>query len=77
MTNDERDKMANETHAAVMRMDGLIAEHHKSLYGNGRIGLCDRVQILETSGKIAISICAFIGTLFGAGTGFVLQKFFG
>jgi hypothetical protein len=46
MTDEDR-KMLRETHDAVLTIRGMVADHHTTLFGNGRIGLKDRVTILE------------------------------
>ncbi len=51
MTNDERDKMIHETHDIIIRTLPMIENHEKTLYGNGRDGLTDRIVQLETRQK--------------------------
>jgi len=46
MNNEERDKMLIEIHSAVHKNTGLIQRHDKTLYGNGRPGLCTAVEKL-------------------------------
>ena len=49
MTNDERDKLIRETHDAMLSLRGMVQDHHKSLYGNGRPGVSDRVLVVESA----------------------------
>lgn len=53
MTNDQRDEMIQDTHDAVTRIEtaccicrNTIQKHDKTLYGNGRIGLTSKVNLL-------------------------------
>ena len=45
MTNDERDKLIQETHDAMVVMKDKIVEHHTTLYGNGKPGLKEDMAI--------------------------------
>lgn len=74
MTNEERDKRIIEIHTAVTLLVDQVSRHDKSLYGNGQLGLCDRVKEVEDgcnnckdgrSSLIALIVagCALIGTM--------------
>ena len=45
-----------ETHDLMVAMKPMIENHNKTLYGNGREGLSDRVTKLETSKKTMFSM---------------------
>jgi hypothetical protein len=47
MTNEERDKHLMEMHADIREIKGLVIRHDHSLYGNGRPGLCQRMDQVE------------------------------
>lgn len=56
MTNEERDSAIKEIHEAVTQMsqsfavsEDKVKDHSKTLYGNGRPGLCERVQKIENA----------------------------
>ena len=49
MTNEERDTKIEQTHDAIIRAMPMIENHEKTLYGNGQVGLKDRVITLETT----------------------------
>ena len=51
MTNEERDTKIEQTHEAIIRVMPMIENHERTLYGNGQVGLKDRVVTLETSHK--------------------------
>ena len=38
MNNDDRDKLIQETHDAVIRMLPMVNDHHMTLYGDGSKG---------------------------------------
>ena len=57
MTNDDRDKAIQETHDAVIPLTLMVEAHNKSLYGNGRKGIMDRVTRIES----IACICTFGG----------------
>jgi len=40
-------KLLQETHDAVIRMEGKVDDHAKTLYGNGRPGIVSRLQTVE------------------------------
>ncbi len=45
-----------ETHDLMVAMKPMIENHDRTLYGNGREGLADRVTKLETSKKTMFSM---------------------
>lgn len=45
-----------ETHDIMVALKPMIKNHNKTLYGNGREGLSDRVTKLETSKKTMFSM---------------------
>ena len=47
MTNDDRDARIIEMHADMKCVKELAIRHDHSLYGNGRPGLCQRMEQLE------------------------------
>ncbi len=74
MTNEERDRLLMEIHTAVHSNTEVLKRHEKELFGNGRPGLSQRVDIMETCAKTKkesmTSIVAFI-TALGALAGFI------
>ena len=47
MTNDDRDKIIMEMHADIKTLLSKVADHGKTLYGNGVPGVLSRVQAVE------------------------------
>ena len=47
----EQAEQIQDTHNLMVAMKPMIENHNKTLYGNGREGLSDRVTKLETSKK--------------------------
>jgi len=48
MNNDLRDKLIRETHERVGIIAEAVGRHERSLYGNGKPGLCKDVAAMET-----------------------------
>ena len=47
MTNDERDTMIIEIHSKVGTLADNMGDVRKTLYGNGRPGVCERLQSID------------------------------
>jgi len=46
------------------KQEKIIEEHHKTLYGNGRKGLSERVTIMQVENKIILAgIIAILGLM--------------
>ena len=54
-TKDHADQI-QETRDIMVAMKPMIENHNKTLYGNGREGLSDRVIKLETSRKTTFAL---------------------
>jgi len=48
MNNVDRDKLIRETHTNVGIIAEAVGRHERSLYGNGKPGLCKDVAAIET-----------------------------
>lgn len=59
MTPEDR-KLLQDTHDAAVTTAALVNDHHKTLYGNGRPGLDDRVKELEVERRNCPARIAFV-----------------
>ena len=84
MNNEERDNRIIEIHAAVGRIEEIVSRHDQTLYGGNRQGLCERIQIMETTmglrsrlgGAVYTMVVAITGGSVGALAGALAAKFF-
>jgi len=51
---EAQEKQLKETHETIIALSPMIKDHHKTLYGNGRKGIKDRVTELEATRKALI-----------------------
>lgn len=65
-------KQIQETHDLMVALKPMIKNHNKTLYGNGREGLSDRVTKLETSKKTMFAMLA-VGMFIVAALSLVLR----
>ena len=58
-----RDAREQETHDTVMLLAPMVRDHHKTLYGNGRLGLKSRVTRMEAVAVI-VPVAALVVAIF-------------
>ncbi len=71
LTNERRDELIIEMHGMMKAHTDTIARHDKSLYGNGKPGLCDDMTSLKQIQKskaamVAVTLSA-LGVAIAAG----------
>ena len=60
---ERHEKLLQETHDAITELAPLIKEHHKTLYGNGKLGLVRDLLKFKTQVITALTVITTIFTV--------------
>ncbi len=63
MTDLERDNYIKESHDTLMALKPMVEAHQRSLYGNGRPGLENRVTVIEATHSGRSGLAATVGVV--------------
>lgn len=57
--------MNTTDHDLLLRIDEKVAQMHKSLFGNGKPGLVERTEVLESSRAFVLGAAKAVGIFVG------------